>query len=190
MTLIAGDEKEAIQVDRALLCANVPYFEGAFRGNFKEAKSSSVAIPEQSPRNVKVFVMWLYSGCNENGLPREAKSNLPCIVSLFAAGEKWLIPSLQRACFRELKERIYRVDDVEVLRRAWKIVSDSKIRYAIVARYLRVLDTRSDFIKGIGSALGGDPQFWKDVAVCRTVHRSLTIPASLDGYTRLWMNEE
>lgn len=62
VVLKVGPEREEFQVHRGLLCKSSPYFRNALEDGFKEAETQIIEWPEEEPRTVRIFQLWLYSG--------------------------------------------------------------------------------------------------------------------------------
>ena len=64
VTIEVGLEPEAKEfiVHRDLLCKASPYFQSAFKGEFKEAQDRIITLDDVSTRTFGIFQTWLYSG--------------------------------------------------------------------------------------------------------------------------------
>jgi hypothetical protein len=62
VTLIVGKKKERISCHKALLGFYSKFFESTLYGNFSEAVTKEVYLPEDKVEQISDFVSWLYSG--------------------------------------------------------------------------------------------------------------------------------
>lgn len=60
--LKAGPKRKEFPVHRGLLCQSSPYFRTALQDGFEEAEIQIIEWPEEKPRTVRIFQLWLYSG--------------------------------------------------------------------------------------------------------------------------------
>ena len=56
-----GPSKTPFNMHRGLLCNAAPYFKAAFNGNFTEAKSAVLELPEEDVVIFKRFQLWVYT---------------------------------------------------------------------------------------------------------------------------------
>lgn len=89
-------------VHKSLLCQTASYFQAALEGGFKEATEQKIAMPDQSPRVIERFVLWVYTG-KLLGSNEEVKDlGQTLLADLYIAGDIYGIPELQNSvmdCF-------------------------------------------------------------------------------------------
>ena len=56
-----GPSKTPFNMHKDLLCSAAPYFKAAFNGNFPEAKSAVLELPEEDVVMFKRFQLWVYT---------------------------------------------------------------------------------------------------------------------------------
>lgn len=59
VTLLVGQNSIAFTVVEELLCAKVPFFDNAFKGNFVEAQTRTFSFPDDDPEDFQNLVRWL-----------------------------------------------------------------------------------------------------------------------------------
>ena len=181
MVLIVGKEQEHVTVDKALLCNSILFFNKAFTGQFKEAKTNTINLPEEEPEVVKTFVLWLYRDPFSAGFLKRSEIDDGTILNLFALAEKWTVDPLMNAAFEALKARENQKVDNRACREQWYMTQGSKIRFVPVIKYVKQL--------GSGSAVDVDsipvdePEFLKDALVCRLrMTNYLCLPWKMDDF--------
>ncbi|KAF4439482.1 hypothetical protein F53441_12589 [Fusarium austroafricanum] len=66
MTIICGERE--FKAHRAIVCTQSSFFDKAMSGNFKEAASRSVELPDDDPDVVEGFLEFLYTGTYSDGV--------------------------------------------------------------------------------------------------------------------------
>lgn len=61
ITLLIGPDSTVFSASRDLLCG-LPFFRAALLGEFREASSRSITMPEDTPRSVAALIEFLYTG--------------------------------------------------------------------------------------------------------------------------------
>ena len=95
--MVIGPQKNLFKLHKELLCNASTYFAAALKGNFREATTQTVEMPEADPELFRHFQHWLYSKTllmsskSENDIP------WPVLINLFIFGEAHGIPDLQNA---------------------------------------------------------------------------------------------
>lgn len=62
VTIKISPEAKEFLIHRELLCKVSPYFQGAFKGEFAEAKDGAITLDNISVRTFEIVQRWLYSG--------------------------------------------------------------------------------------------------------------------------------
>lgn len=60
-TLLVGQERVKFQAHEDTLC-QLPFFQAALRGEFKEASTKTIAMPEDNESHVSAMIEFLYTG--------------------------------------------------------------------------------------------------------------------------------
>ena len=168
VTVLIGPDKQALTVDRAILCKGADFFHKALNEEFKEAKTSTLELPEDDPTSFRIFLLWAAGGSCEYHLPKWNGIGVYDVLKAFHFSEKYTIESLQTICYKALT-----VDDMlesiprDSFYKAWAVVKDSIIRFAVIVEYWRSLNCSLDASDRIRDE--SDVDFLRDVLVCRTL---------------------
>lgn len=95
VVLKVGPEKEEFQVHKELLCTSSLYFRATFDGGFREAKAQTIEWPEEDPKIVKIFQLWLYSGMLDFDAKNLDESAWFTLIDLYAFAEPYHLPALK-----------------------------------------------------------------------------------------------
>lgn len=110
--IFVGPKRKIFRVHEALLCDRSDYFKATFQGEFTEAKSKELYLPEDNDASFELFVNWLYGGGHHFGQPRNDEE-LAAFIGLLALAEKILVEHLRnfamdqiRGYYRDSKARV------------------------------------------------------------------------------------
>ena len=105
-----GAKRKTFRLHEDLLCDRSDYFKATFQGEFAEAKSKELYLPEDNDAAFELFVNWLYGG---NIKPPGNDDELQAYFGLLALAEKILIEHLGnlatdhiRTYYRDSKARV------------------------------------------------------------------------------------
>ncbi|KAL9133731.1 MAG: hypothetical protein Q9175_005086 [Cornicularia normoerica] len=108
--VFVGAKRKTFRLHEDLLCDRSDYFKATFIGEFAEAKSKELYLPEDNDASFELFVNWLYGG---NIKPPSKDDELQAYFGLLALAEKTLIEHLGnlatdhiRAYYRNSKARV------------------------------------------------------------------------------------
>lgn len=62
VTIIVGKELKCYTLNAGLLCDKIPFFNAAFRGNFQEATSRTITLPEDDLEAFEKLSDWVHGG--------------------------------------------------------------------------------------------------------------------------------
>lgn len=93
--VFVGPERKAFHLHRDLLCDRSAYFKAAFMGNFAEASSKEIQLPEDDDTAFELLVKWLYGGTLQQPKTDE---ELSAYFALLALSEKFTLEHLQNLC--------------------------------------------------------------------------------------------
>lgn len=191
VTLVVGKNRQDVHVDKAILCKRSEHFRKMFSGQFKESSTLRVKLLEKEPQTIQFFVLRLYAGADTFKFPERRLINAREALNLHLLAQEWLILDLQTATFNRIRRGLPELANADRCVSLWYIVGDATIRFAVLTRYLQLMDEhvpRND-IESLSNSYHDDPQFLKDALVCRTVlarTRSSAIPISFTEFCELW----
>ena len=89
--IYVGAKRKTFRLHENLLCDRSDYFKATFQGEFAEAKSKELYLPEDDDASFELFVNWLYGGTFK---PPINDDELAAHFGLLALAEKVLIEHL------------------------------------------------------------------------------------------------
>lgn len=108
--VFVGPKRKTFRLHEHLLCDRSDYFKATFQGEFAEAKSKELYLPDDNDASFELFVNWLYGG---NLKPPSNDDELSAHLGLLALAEKVLIEHLGnltadhiRGYYRDSKARV------------------------------------------------------------------------------------
>lgn len=194
VTLRVGKENVLFQVHLRVLCDASPVFNAAFHGEFSEASSRSMSLPEDDPEAFERLVQWLYTKSYDI-LPSvgeyggDDKMIFMRLAKLYVAADKYGIVRLKndvvdrwykfRADHTQLPHVYQAVDYVYE-----NTTSGSKLREIVVASYVWEINYEWYKLNSIRKWLGKRPEFTTDVAIAMSqrVTDSQKNPFLLDSF--------
>ena len=97
------DCQEEFMVHTELLCHYSPFFKAAISGNWTEAKTGVVNLPNDEPRIFEIFQSYIYAGSLD--LLPEQVSDASLLVALWVFADKMQFPGLQNAAIEALRHQ-------------------------------------------------------------------------------------
>lgn len=97
------DNQEEYVVHAELLCYYSPFFKAATSGNWAEAKTGVVHLPDDDPRVFEVFQDWIYGA--RLGLMSGQDVDTSLLLALWVFGDKVQVPGFQNAAIEALRDR-------------------------------------------------------------------------------------
>lgn len=94
-TIFVGRKRKAFHLHLDLLCDRSTYFKAAFLGNFKEAGTRELFLPDDNDSAFELFVNWLY-GASLSGPSKNEE--VPGYLALLALSEKFMLEYLGNQC--------------------------------------------------------------------------------------------
>ncbi|KAL6716049.1 hypothetical protein ACLMJK_007011 [Lecanora helva] len=104
VTVKVGEERRVFLVHKNLLSNAANYFKAAFNGNFAEAQSQVLEMPEDGPEQFRWFVRWLYTDRVLQEGETLSESQFSILIPLYTFGEGRGIPDLQNEVIDVLVE--------------------------------------------------------------------------------------
>ncbi len=108
--VFVGPKRKTFRLHEDLLCDRSSYFRATFGGDFAEAASKELYLPEDNDASFELFVNWLYGGTFK---PPTKDDELPAHFGLLALADKVLIEHLGnlatdhiRGYYRDTKARV------------------------------------------------------------------------------------
>ena len=110
--VFVGAKRKTFRLHEDLLCDRSDYFKATFQGEFAEAKSKELYLPDDDDASFELFVNWLYGGDPRIQQPSNDEQ-LSIHFGLLALAEKILIEHLRnlvtdhiRGYYRDCKARV------------------------------------------------------------------------------------
>lgn len=110
--VFVGAKRKTFRLHEDLLCDRSDYFRATFQGEFAEAKSKELYLPDDNDAAFELFVNWLYGG-DFRMEPPGNDEQLSAYFGLLALAEKILIEHLRnvatdhiRGYYRDSKARV------------------------------------------------------------------------------------
>lgn len=114
--VFVGAKRKTFRLHEDLLCDRSDYFKATFQGEFAEAKSKELYLPDDNDASFELFVNWLYGGDLRIDQPSNDEQLL-AHFGLLALAEKILIEHLRnlatdhiRGYYRDSKARVFARD--------------------------------------------------------------------------------
>ena len=108
--IFVGAKRKTFRLHEDLLCDRSDYFRATFHGEFAEAKSKELYLPEENDASFELFVNWLYGGTFK---PPSKDDELQAHFGLLVLADKLLIEHLAnlatdhiRGYYRDSKARV------------------------------------------------------------------------------------
>lgn len=170
-----GKENVVFQVHLRILCEASPVFNAAFRGEFLEASSLSIDLPEDDPEAFERLVQWLYTKSYDI-LPSaeeycdDDKMIFMRLAKLYVAADKYGIVRLKN----DVVDRWYKTQADRIQRRNISkavdyiyenTTSGSKLREIVVAYFVWRINCSWYKRPSTRIRLGKRPEFATDVAI-------------------------
>ena len=92
--VFVGPKRKTFRLHEGLLCDRSEYFRATFHGEFVEAKSKELYLPEDNDASFELFVNWLYGGDLRIKQPTK-DDDLTAFFGLLALAEKILVEHLR-----------------------------------------------------------------------------------------------
>ena len=100
--LIIGEEKKQFDLDQNLLCEYCPFFANTFLGNFIEAQTKTLTLPDDEPERFEELAQWLNSDTVSISCTDRSWRNLS-VMWLF--GNKYHIDAFQNAVINAIYQK-------------------------------------------------------------------------------------
>lgn len=137
ITLYIGQDRVKYHAHEDTLC-QLPFFQAALQGQFKEAETKTIDMPEDDPDAVAALLEWLYTGkysyegikLHENTMKRGASESLePSLAFLqglfhlevFVVACKYDCPTLEiesRKSYYKSHQQIFAIDSLRLFKAA------------------------------------------------------------------------
>ncbi|KAI9880817.1 MAG: hypothetical protein M1830_000253 [Pleopsidium flavum] len=82
-------------VQKNLVCHYSTFFRAACLGQFREAESGGVKLPNESAETFDLFVHWLYTQKLDSSLSESLLTFLTAFIELYILAEKMQVPALR-----------------------------------------------------------------------------------------------
>ncbi|KAF3908904.1 hypothetical protein AA313_de0207077 [Arthrobotrys entomopaga] len=96
VTVSVGVDKKAFSLHSFILTTQSKFFEAAFYGNFNEAKTKEIFLPDIDTETFKILMEWMYGG-DSDIRPSYGLEDTDAVVSLYRAADFLIIPALKRS---------------------------------------------------------------------------------------------
>ena len=94
---MVGEQQQVFNVHEDLICARIPFFRAAFKGEFREAQEGQLKLPEEKPEAFRQVLKWVYSGQVGQIEPADLDSG-SALLEAYILANAW--------CLEELKNQI------------------------------------------------------------------------------------
>lgn len=125
--VFVGAKRKTFRLHEELLCDRSDYFKATFQGEFAEAKSKELYLPDDNDASFELFVNWLYGG---NLKPPSKDEELAACLGLLALAEKILIEHLRNLATDRIRE-YYRESRARVSTRDLSFVYENTSGYSL-----------------------------------------------------------
>lgn len=175
VTLRVGKENVFFQVHLPVLCDASPAFNAAFRGEFLEASSRSIDLPEDDPEAFERLVQWLYTKSYDILPSAEEYSDddkmiFMRLAKLYVAADKYGIVRLKNDVvdrwYKTQADRIQRPNIEHAVDYIYEnTTSGSKLREIVVAHFVWLINYKWYKRPSTRIVLGQRPELATDVAI-------------------------
>lgn len=141
ITLFVGEGRVPFYVHKDTLC-QLPFFQAALTGGFKEAAEQVITLPEDNPSHLSVLIEFLYTGnytfsYDPNTECLSDRSTVPtgdaveCMfhIGVHVIASKYDCQVLVQIAVRHFENVESELDGIEVLR-VWKIAYAADMRFS------------------------------------------------------------
>ena len=132
-------ENKPLQVSKFVLMARSPVFKAMFQSDFKEAKDSTVPIPDISPEVGQEMITYMYTDKTPN------ISTMP--EELWQAAEKYQLPGLKALCENELAVQLELDNAARILLFASQYCGDGALKDYVLSFITRDKETCSQVMR-------------------------------------------
>ena len=117
VAVLVGPDKTKFSLHKNLICACSPFFKRAFEGDFAEAKSQQMELPEEMPDLFKFLSEWLYMPSWRTTMPINllgtGQRKETFWISLYHMGDRLIIPGIRLLALKLFAESFdSKVDNV------------------------------------------------------------------------------
>ena len=120
LTLYFGQENTPLKASKFMLKVRSPVFKAMFQSGLKEAKDSTVPIPDISPEVGEEMITYMYTDKTPN------ISTMP--EELWLAAEKYQLPGLKALCENELDRQLNKDTAARILLFTGRYYGDGALR--------------------------------------------------------------
>ena len=121
VSIYVGVERKKFRLHLDLICDRSDFFRASFQGNFKEAETKELSLPEDSVESFELLAGWLY-GATLMSIPSE--DELSAYFDLFILAEKLCLEHLQNETMDHIL-RFYRLQSPKVAAQKLRSIYDS-----------------------------------------------------------------
>lgn len=140
ITLFVGKERVQFSVHKDTLC-QLPFFQAALSGGFKEAAEQVIALPEDNPNHVSALIEFLYTGNYTypypdtvdlpDGCTVPAGDTAECMfhIGIYVVASKYDCQGLVQLAAWHFEYTESELDGIDVLR-VWEAAYEVDIRFS------------------------------------------------------------
>jgi hypothetical protein len=99
-TVLVGPERTRFLILKDLACVHSPFFAAALRGDFAEAHSNSLTLPDIDPKIFEHVVLWLYQqrlDPSPRAFYKDSKPTYFTLLDIYAVADQLCIEGLRNA---------------------------------------------------------------------------------------------
>lgn len=141
--LFVGEDRVQFYAHKDTLC-QLPFFQAALSGGFKEASEQVITLPEDKPSHVSALIEFLYTGnytytytSNPDATPRSDGSAAPAgdkvegmfHIGVYVVASKYDCQELVQIAARHIEYVENELDGIDVLH-LWKAAYEVDMRYS------------------------------------------------------------
>lgn len=145
VTLSVGPNATTFHVSQDILC-RLPFFRAALTGEFLEATTKAITMPEDEPETLAALIEFLYNGVYTYTYDGERGSDTPAVdltegqfhIAVYSVASKYDCPLLANGAVRNFCRVLRELDSVNCLR-LWKTAYDNDLP---LSKWGRVPDSK------------------------------------------------